>query len=508
MKKRLANVAALGLVGVILGASLVGCTKKSDETGSTTKESTASDSSAAESTGGSTGESEAVSEVAKPDKIKFMINVGISLDDGAMDWKAEYERLTGIELEYSGPSASSDYYTNIDLSYSSKSSPDVFNIGDGKLPSYAAQGALADLTELYENSEVLSSIDPKLMESVTVDGKIYGIPFEAGGGTITYIRQDMLEEAGLNVPANYKEFIEVLRAFKEKYPDKIPYTAPSLYENEAVIYLREFYQDATPEFTQVDGVWVDGMSQDNIKEALQRLQDAYAEGLIDQEIITNTTATCRDKWYAGDIGVFNYWAGTWAQNLENRLQVNVPDAAVTQMPSIAETVYFQRVPAVTVISSQCDDIEGVFKYFIEYMHDGGEGQVLFQSGVENLHWEQDGDNLIQLPKISKPEEVCEKAFISPFYAVTSLIEDNKKIDYDERVQTSIDILTADDTQMQITPVSKTYSKISSDLIALKSATIAEIVMGKVTVEEGLANYQKEAENLELATVIEELNVTN
>ena len=64
------------------------------------------------------------------------------------------------------------------------------------------------------------------------------------------------------------------------------------------------------------------------------------------------------------------------------------------------------------------------------MHDGGQGQVLFESGVEGLHWEQDGDNLKQLPKISKADEVMEKSFISPFYRVTPLIYDNKKIDYE------------------------------------------------------------------------------
>lgn len=491
MKRKLVKTMALGLTVAMLGSALAGCSKKNDTTTNNENPKTTE-----------TAES---GEVKKPDNLKFMINIGVSLDDGAMKWKEEFERLTGITLEYNGPTASNDYYTNLDLSFSSKKSPDVFAVGGDKLPFYAAQGALADLSELYKNSEVLSKIDPALMESVTIGGKIYGIPLEAGGGTITYVRQDWLEACGLEAPTNYDEFIDMLRAFKEKYPDKIPYTAPSLYENEAVIYLREFYQDATPEFTQADGKWVDGMSQENMKAALQRLQDAYAEGLIDKEIITNTTATCRDKWYAGDIGVFNYWTGTWAQNLEKRVQANVAEAKVLQLPSIEETKYLQRVPAVVSISSQSKNIEGAFKYFIEYMHDGGEGQVLFQSGVENVHWKQEGDKLVQLPKLSKPEEVAEKAFISPFYAVTPLNTADKNIDYDARVQSSIDILKTDNTQLTITPLSKSYAKISSDLIALKSSTIAEIVMGKTTVEEGLAKYAQEAQNLDIATVIDELN---
>ena len=496
MSKTLKKIVALGTLAVLMGTTFVGCAKESKPE---VKQEVQTDDKKED---GKPGE---VSEVEKPEQIKFLINIGVKIDDGAMEWKEEYERLTGIKLDYDGPTAGNDYYTNLDLSFSSKKSPDVFNIGDGKLPFYVAQGAIADLTDLVKNSELLSKIDPKIMDSVTVDGKIYGIPFEAGGGPITYVRQDMIDGAGTVVPTNYDEFIEMLRAFKEKYPEKIPYTAPALYENEAVLYLREFYQDASPEFTLVNGKWVDGMGEENMKAALQRLQDAYGEGLIDQEIITNTTATCRDKWYAGEIGVFNYWAGTWAQNLEVRLQANVPEAKVLQLPSIAETSYLQRVPALTVISSQSKNIEGVFKYFLEYMHDGGEGQVLFESGVEGLHWKQEGDQLIQLPKMSKADEVSEKAFISPFYRVTPLATDDKKIAYDPRVQSSIDILEADGAQLVMTPLSKSYGKMSSDLIALKSATIAEIVMGEVTVEAGLEKYKAEASDLGIDTVIAELN---
>ena len=41
-------------------------------------------------------------------------------------------------------------------------------------------------------------------------------------------------------------------------------------------YLPEFYQDAYPSFYQgEDGVWKDGFTEDSMKEAIKRLQDAY-----------------------------------------------------------------------------------------------------------------------------------------------------------------------------------------------------------------------------------------
>jgi putative aldouronate transport system substrate-binding protein len=487
MKKTLAQVIVMGAAAFLTTASLSACDSKQASSDNSNK-------TAVESNNGE-----------KPDRLKFMINIGTTIEDGSLLWRDEYERLTGINLDFNGPTATNDYYTNIDLSFTSGTAPDVFNVGDNKLSNYVAQGALADLTELVENSELYTAIDSRLWDSVKVNDKIYGVPFEQGGGTITYVRQDWLEECGLDTPTNYEEFIDMLRAFKEKYPDVIPYTAPGLYESQAVIYLREFYQDATPEFDKVDGQWVDGMTQDNMVDALARLRDAYKEGLIDQEIVTNKTSTCRDLWYANKVGVFNYWAGTWAQNLEVRLQATVPEAKVLQLPSIKETFYIQRTPVVTAISSRSKNIEGAFKYFIEYMHDGGEGQVLFESGVENLNWRQEGDKLIQLPKLSKPEEISEKAFISPFYAVTEKKSQDKNIDYDPRVMASTELLNSDDYLLPNTPLSKTYSKKSSEITALKSSTIAEIVMGKVELNTGLENYKKKVSGLSMEQILIELN---
>jgi putative aldouronate transport system substrate-binding protein len=491
MKRLLTKTTIFGISTCLVAVALIGCSNKSENIIT------------------SLGETEQVQDkigdVPKLDKIKFMINVGLTVEDGVLQWIEEYEKFTGIKLDFNAPTAVNDYYTNLDLSFTAGTSPDVFNVGDNKLSNYVAQGALANLTELVEKSELSKTIDSSIWDSVKVNGQIYGVPFEEGGGTITYVREDWLEESGVEAPTNYNEFINMLRAFKQKYPQMIPYTAPGLYENQAVIYLREFYQEATPEFSKVDGKWVDGLSEDNMVEALTRLSEAYKEGLIDQEIVTNKTSTCRDLWYAGKVGVFNYWAGTWAQSLSERLANNVPESKVLQLPAIEETFYMQRTPVVTAISSKSKNIEEVFKYFIEYMHDGGEGQVLFESGVENVHWKQEGDKLVQLPKLSNPDEVSKQAFKQPSFALTEKKVKDKNIEHNKLVMSSIEISKQGNYQLENTPLSKTYSKKSSEITALKSSTIAEIVMGKVDVITGLENYKKKVSALNMEQILLELN---
>lgn len=444
-------------------------------------------------------------EVKKPDTIKWFANIGLKEEYGFEQWNEEFTELTGIKLEHPHI-IGNEYYQKLELSFTSNTAPDVFisGISDGKLPLYVSQGAVIDLTDMVEKSEVLN-IPSELLDSIRVNGKIYGVPFETNSGTVTYIRKDWLDKVNKEVPTTYEEFIDVLRAFKTVQPDAIPMTAPGLVGDQAEIYLREFYQDASPEFVLKEGKWVDGMLQDNMKDALTRLRDAYEEGLLDMEVVTNKTSTCREKWYAGKVGVFNYWAGDWNINMEDRVKDNIPEAQVIPIPAIQETDYLKRVPTVMAISALSKNPEGVFKYFIEYANDKGEGSILFQHGVENLHWKQDGENIVHLAPEASPNEILAKAFISPVVAITQITAPNTNYAVDERINNSLAILEADGRQLVGMPLSKTLSKVNADMLALKDKTVSSIVLGIKGVDEGLAEYKAEVTKLGIDAIIQELN---
>ena len=482
MKKRVGILVALGLATVMSMTVLAGCGGKS-----------------------SSATAASADNAAKPDKISWYINVGLNTNQKYQEWKDEFTKKTGIQLDYT-PMNNNDYKQNLELAFASKKAPDVFNLsGADDLPRYAAQGALADLTDLVKASGLITPENKSVWDSVTINGKIYGVPWEANAGTVTYVRKDWLDKLGLKVPTNYEEYTNMLRAFKTLPECKTPFTGAKLYEDGAVTYLKDFYQDANPELTKVGDKWVDGMEQDNFKAAAQRLKDAYGEGLIDTEIITNTTSSARDKWYAGSVGVFNYWAGTWNVSLEDRLKANVPSAQVVAIPAIKETKYNIRVPAVTCISKDSKNVAGVFKYFLQYMHDGGEGQQLFENGVEGIHYKQDGDHVSLLPNPENPKELLPNVMTPAYCHLTPLKDKTKSIAYDERVNTSDDILAKNGVQQIPMPVSKKLTKINQDLIKLKAKTIASIVMGKTSIDEGLATYKSEAKNLGVDDVLAEMN---
>lgn len=499
LKKKIAVIVSIGLVTANIFA---GCGKSEKTTGGST-EPTAAATSAAQPTGGEANTNTS-NEVAKPENINWMVHSGMNEENGIDQWAEEFEKFTGIPMNIEVVS-NNEYTTILELAFASGEVPDLFDISGDNLAVYAKKNAIADLTDLVKNSEFYDQVDPAIWDSLTLDGKIYGVPMETPSGAVTYVRKDWLDRLGMEVPKTYDEFTAMLTAFKNEIPEcTVPLTAPGL---KASMNLPEFFQGATPNFTKVDGKWVDGMSQENMKAALQRLQDTYKAGLIDLEVVTNTTSSCRDQWYSGCVGVFNYWGGLWGQTLTERLQVNVPEAEVVAIPPIEGATYEYSLPSVMCIngSLSADQVESLFQYFIAYSHDGGDGQVLFQSGVEGLHWQQDGNNIKALPTLMNPEEVFQKAWITPWLAISPLTVTDKNVALDQMVIDSLEVIQTYGKQTPVFPVSETLTKIQSDLTLVREEVVAKIVMGDMTVEEGLAKYQEEVEMLGVNQVIEEMN---
>ena len=242
-------------------------------------------------------------------------------------------------------------------------------------------------------------------------------------------------------------------------------------------------------------------------DAMQRMQDAYKEGLLDMEIITNTTSTCRDAWYEGKVGVFNYWSGKWGGTLQERLVANNEGAVALAIEPISEATYSFATLSGLCISAEVSDekAEQIFKYFFEYMHDGGEGQLLFQSGVEGVHWEQDGDNVKPLPNLADPSAVTTSVWITPWLSLTPMELTDKKVAQADAVVNSLAITDAVAVQTPITPVSETLNMITSDLELEKADILAKVVMGEMTVEQGVAAYEEVATELNVQKVLDELN---
>ena len=506
MKNKVVKKLAAAMLASTMVVGMAACGSQ-DAGNSAASSSSAPAASSAASTASSAAASEsstAAPEVTKPESISWWTHDGLNEENGAEQWFAEFEKFTGIHLDHQFI-PNNEYYDKLKLAFASDEVPEVFDLNGSNLALYASQGAIMDLTDLLKASDLYDKVDPAIWDAISIDGKIYAIPKEIPSAAVTYVRGDWLERLGMSAPTNYDEFLEMVRRFKAEIPEcEIGITAPGV---KSEMNLPEFYQGAHFGFAKVDGVWVDGFAQDNMAEAMQRMQDAYKEGLMDMEIITNKTSTCRDAWYEGKVGVFNYWSGKWGGTLQDRLVANNEGAIALPIQPIAEADYLYATLSGLCISSKVSEEKAaqIFKYFIEYMHDGGEGQVLFQSGVEGVHWEQDGNFVKPLPNLADPSAVTVSVWITPWLSITPLEVTDKQSDIADAVKNSLAITDATAHQVAITPVSDTLNRITSDLELEKADILAKVVMGEMTVEQGVAAYKEVADQLGVDQVLKELN---
>ena len=474
----------------------------------------------------------------KPAKIKIMTNGTVfTASNGRDKFEKRWEELTGIDLEITQPDHDS-YYDVLGQTMSAgpESWPDVVLLSPTYYAGYAEEGALWDMTEAWEKSELKKSgriNNPELIDQLylnTQDGhRLYGFAPARGSGCITYVKKKWLDNCGLSVPQTYDEYLNMLKAFREGDPDgngkkdtEFSVAAPGLIGNEEPYtnYLPEFYQSGYPTFYQKeDGTWVDGFLEQPMKDALTRLRDAYQQGLIDKMSVKQGTKDIPNKFYDNKFGVFTYWAGTWATNLKTNLKANGLDDELVALPPIKELGnYLERRPAVWCITSSCKNPEAVFKYFIESMLDGGDMQVLWTYGVKGTHWDDKAETVLgkeykegefhMLPSLEKKSTAYTKNHIDPMLSIGDFKgEDPGANQVAPEARASQETFNKNAKLAPNVMSSEEMSKFNGSLTQLKNSLITEFITSDkaMSIEELYAKFQKERGEEWSKAIVDSLN---
>jgi putative aldouronate transport system substrate-binding protein len=248
----------------------------------------------------------------------------------------ELEQKTGIRInwEYTGP----DWSTSKSLVLASGDLPDLFLGGTALNENdvIGNQGMFLDLEPLIEkygdNIKTMFREDPDMERYARAyDGKIYGLPSKNANRPETYavwsINQDWLDKLNLKMPATTEEFYTVLKAFKEQDPngnglaDEIPWAPMGFGDNPGLMNMfcpfgvvdsmMELWLSVTNGRVQYIA------AQEGFKAAISYMHRLYAEGLLDQEVFSNTDW---GVWFAKTnppadspdiVGV----SGTWGRNV-------------------------------------------------------------------------------------------------------------------------------------------------------------------------------------------------
>lgn len=532
MRKTTKKVVSVALASsMVLGMTACGNSSNNPATdGTTSGTTTASNTDNNGET--SATQSQGSSDVVKPEKIKVMMDATVVTKDNGRDaFEQQLEEALGIDIEFVQPDHSG-YYDSVGTTFASGDLPDVVLLGASYYSSYVNMGALADISSYWENSELKASgriVNESIIDSLYIDGGLYGFSPARGNGCLTYIKQAWLDKANLQAPTNWDEYLNMIKTFTEMDMDgdgdpsnDYGVSAAGLIGAEAPYtnFLPEIYQDAYPDFYKNEsGQWVDGFSEDAMKEALQRLQDVYTAGYLDKETLTNGTKDVRNKYYADKFGVFTYWAGTWQSNIEDNLIANGLDSEVVALPPIAEVGnYVERQAPVWCITSTCKNPEGVFKYFIETMLDDGQVQTLWTYGAKGTHWDDKAETFTcggteytyeegqfhMLPTPEKPDTLMKKNHLDPMLSIATFSNDPGK---DAQVDSAVKSQAVFNEYAKMAPVivsNDTVNSYSGDLWDIRKAIIADTAQGKLTVEEAMKQYEEKASSI-VAEVLASLN---
>ena len=526
MKKKLVSL----LLATAMVVSLVGCggggssSSTTQDSGSSTTDTSASSSadSAAPADSGGGSQDASAGGVEKPEEITIMVDGTVFTEENGRDqFIAKLEELTGIKINVIQPDHDA-YYDVVGQQIASGDWPDVLILGSTYLSSYGSEGVLWDMASAWESSDLKTRQEAYngagVVESMYIDGHLYGMPATHGNGCVTYVKQKWLDDAGItSMPTTYDDYYDMLLKLKEAEGVDYVVAAAGFLGAEApfVNYLPEFYQDAWPSFYQkADGTWADGFAEDSMKDAMGRIAQAVSDGLLDPETNTYGTADVRNKYYDDSLGVFTYWAGTWATNLKNNLENNGADGELVALSPIKEAMpplaaapsYIDRVSPAWCITTACANPEGVFKYFIETMQDGGDVQFLWTYGVEDVHWSTKAETLYEGTEDEKvyaegefhmednletPGSQYTKAHIDPMLALVELQNDPREQTVAPEAMAAQALFNENSVGAFVVPSTDAMNQLNGDLTTEKQSLISRVALGQITVDDAYAEYESQ-----------------
>lgn len=132
-----------------------------------------------------------------------------------------WQNLSEEWLEESGTDVAFDitpiendaFKQRLSVAESADEMPDLFQTwGGGVLAEQAEAGLVRDLTD--ELSDCIDEFNPGYLENYTVDGRLYGVPFDAGAVGFWY-NMDLFAEAGIDSPPEtWSEFLTAVEDLK------------------------------------------------------------------------------------------------------------------------------------------------------------------------------------------------------------------------------------------------------------------------------------------------------
>lgn len=294
------------------------------------------------------------------------------------------------ELLYEVDSSQSE--TKMSTAIMSGNYPDIIGASPSDFANYARTGVIADISEVFERyaseelKEYLDADGGLAMQNVTIDGKIYGLPRMGNGYDsvpVMFIRQDWLDNLGLEIPETMEELKKVAHAFTYDDPDQNGADDTYGLAVDGMNILTNSVGDVSAVFAGFgaypgsDGMafiedengkitW-GGTNTAGMKAGLTLLQDMYQDGSLAKDFITMDSNSIFEEAGAGRCGI--WFAPMWGAMVAASDAIKSDPAAHMVAAAIpdglnqggSKVLLTSSVDYIYCISSKCGNPEVLIK---------------------------------------------------------------------------------------------------------------------------------------------------
>lgn len=350
-------------------------------------------------------------------------------------WSSLLSEL-GINQEIIFNVDDSQFATKMATSIVSGEYPDIIQCNMTQLQEYAASGVIADITDVFEEyaTDELKNYIADTIDGSKYEGQLYGIARKVstiGGPMMMFIRQDWLDNLGLEVPTTIEELKNVAKAFTENDPDGdgIDDTyGLGIAGKDGFTYwsgIQTFFEcyGAAPgtfsgnfSFIEKDGkvVW-GGELVDEMKAGLADLKEMYENGWLAKGFSTMDYVQLQSDIATDTCGI--YFAPNWGSQTaqvdvwKNDINANIIAAPLPNgMGEGSAKTYSISSPGLFyAVSSKCEHPEALIKLMnttvnvIEYPENDAQSKLFNASDGSDVY----AYNIIKFYKIDGFEQLRE-----------------------------------------------------------------------------------------------------
>lgn len=398
--------------------------------------------------------------------------------------------------------------------------PDLFVVAQAmtKIPTMVAREQILDLTDYIKQSPSLSKLDDSLFADLQIDGKTYFVPYNYPKSKALYLRTDLMEQYGVNL--SNTPTTEEFRTEMKKLVGKgiIPFNFPKWVDN-----FQFFYNSfgAWGGVYQKDGVFIDGFATQEMKDALIYIRSLYTDGILNQEFITTENGAMREKTYTAQAASSIDYVTNYINYVQNTTAAN----KYTEMHLIYKLVgpngyggsLNEATQTAFVISSKTKDPEAAVRVLETIVTDPEVYPAFFGIGLEGQHYTLDANkNLVPTAKASNSGYKYTLNYLSDSFLsldindlafnLSPALQQGlpKQIEHIRAMQANLGPNHAADVPVG---VSVTYDRIAPSIKSTRESIATKIIVGNVSLEQGMSEYENFWKSINGPKILEELNAS-